>query len=78
MIRVLVVDDNAVFRGGIAALAGHQSDIPLVAEAANGQEAVQQFRAHRPGCDSDGLADSGNESGRREDRGHSKPAPKPL
>jgi DNA-binding NarL/FixJ family response regulator len=48
MIRVLAVDDHAVFRGGIAALVGHQSDMTLVAEASNGQEAIQQFRAHRP------------------------------
>jgi DNA-binding NarL/FixJ family response regulator len=48
MIRVLAVDDHSVFRGGIAALVGHQSDMTLVAEAANGQEAIQQFRAHRP------------------------------
>jgi DNA-binding NarL/FixJ family response regulator len=48
MIRVLAVDDHAVFRGGIAALVAHQSDMILVAEAANGQEAFQQFRAHRP------------------------------
>jgi DNA-binding NarL/FixJ family response regulator len=48
MIRVLAVDDHAVFRGGIAALVGHQPDMTLVAEAANGQEAIQQFRAHRP------------------------------
>jgi DNA-binding NarL/FixJ family response regulator len=48
MIRVLAADDHAVFRGGIAALVGHQSDMTLVAEASNGQEAIQQFRAHRP------------------------------
>jgi DNA-binding NarL/FixJ family response regulator len=48
MIRVLAVDDHEVFRGGIAALVGHQSDMTLVAEAANGQEAIQHFRAHRP------------------------------
>jgi DNA-binding NarL/FixJ family response regulator len=48
MIRVLAVDDHAVFRGGIAALVGHQSDMTLVAEAANGHEAIQQFRVHRP------------------------------
>ena len=48
MIRVLAVDDHAVFRGGIAALVAHQSDMTLVAEASNGQEAIQQFRAHRP------------------------------
>jgi DNA-binding NarL/FixJ family response regulator len=48
MIRVLAVDDHAVFRGGIAALVAHQSDMTLVAEASNGPEAIQQFRAHRP------------------------------
>ncbi|MDT7816698.1 MAG: hypothetical protein QOJ42_6614, partial [Acidobacteriaceae bacterium] len=32
MIRVLAVDDHAVFRGGIAALVGHQSDMTLIAE----------------------------------------------
>jgi DNA-binding NarL/FixJ family response regulator len=48
MIRVLAVDDHSVFRGGIAALVAHQSDMTLVAEASNGQEAIQQFRAHRP------------------------------
>jgi DNA-binding NarL/FixJ family response regulator len=45
MIRVLAVDDHAVFRGGIAALVAHQSDLTLVAEAPNGHEAIQQFRA---------------------------------
>jgi DNA-binding NarL/FixJ family response regulator len=48
MIRVLAVDDHEVFRGGIAALVGNQSDMALVAEASNGQEAIQQFRTHRP------------------------------
>ena len=48
MIRVLAVDDHAMFRGGIAALVAHQSDMTFVAEASNGQEAIQQFRAHRP------------------------------
>jgi DNA-binding NarL/FixJ family response regulator len=48
MIRVLAVDDHAVFRGGIAALVSHQSDMTLVAEASNGHEAIQQFRVHRP------------------------------
>ena len=48
MIRVLAVDDHALFRGGIAALVGHQSDMTLAAEASNGHEAIQQFRAHRP------------------------------
>ena len=48
LIRVLVVDDHPVVRQGIAGLIATQSDLRLVAEAATGREAIQQFRAHRP------------------------------
>jgi DNA-binding NarL/FixJ family response regulator len=47
-IRILVVDDHPVVRQGIAVLVGTQADMTLVAEASNGREAIQQFRAHRP------------------------------
>lgn len=47
-IRILVVDDHPVVRQGIAVLVGSQSDMTMVAEAANGREAIQQFRKHRP------------------------------
>jgi two-component system, NarL family, response regulator len=47
-IRILAVDDHPTFRLGIAGLVAAQSDMCLVAEAANGQEAIQQFRAHHP------------------------------
>jgi DNA-binding NarL/FixJ family response regulator len=47
-IRILAVDDHPMFRQGIAGLVAAQSDICLVAEAGNGQEAIQQFRAHHP------------------------------
>ena len=47
-IRILAVDDHALVRQGIAVLVGTQPDMTLVAEASNGREAIQQFRAHRP------------------------------
>ena len=47
-IRVLSVDDHALLREGVAALLAAQSDVKLVAEAANGLEAIDQFRRHRP------------------------------
>ena len=47
-IRVLLVDDHPLFRNGIAAVLAHQPDMRVVAEASNGREAIQQFRAHRP------------------------------
>ena len=47
-IRVLAVDDHPLVREGIAGLVGIQADMTLVAQAANGRDAIQQFRAHRP------------------------------
>jgi DNA-binding NarL/FixJ family response regulator len=48
MIRVLSVDDHPLLREGIAALVNAESDMKLVAEATNGQEAIELFRSHRP------------------------------
>jgi DNA-binding NarL/FixJ family response regulator len=47
-IRILIVDDHPLLREGIAALVAGQSDMKLVAECANGRDAVQAFRTHRP------------------------------
>src|SRR6266404_299805 len=48
MIGILSVDDHALLREGIAALVNAESDMKLVAEASNGQEAIEKFRLHRP------------------------------
>jgi DNA-binding NarL/FixJ family response regulator len=48
MIRVLSVDDHPLLREGIAALVNAESDMKLVADAANGQDAIEKFRLHRP------------------------------
>jgi DNA-binding NarL/FixJ family response regulator len=47
-IRILCVDDHPIVRQGIAGLVGVHADLELVAEAANGREAIEQFRTHRP------------------------------
>ena len=47
LIRILAVDDHPLLRKGIAALVSAEPDLKLVAEASNGQEAVNAFRTHR-------------------------------
>jgi DNA-binding NarL/FixJ family response regulator len=47
-IRILTVDDHPIVRQGIAGLIATQSDMTLVGGPANGREAIEQFRAHRP------------------------------
>jgi DNA-binding NarL/FixJ family response regulator len=47
-IRILAVDDHPLVRQGIASLLAVQPDMTLVAEASNGRDAIQQFRAHHP------------------------------
>jgi DNA-binding NarL/FixJ family response regulator len=47
-IRILSVDDHPLIRQGIAGLVAAETDMNVIAEAANGRDAIQQFRQHRP------------------------------
>ena len=47
-IRVLCVDDHRLMREGIMRVVGLQPDMTVVAQASNGEEAVEQFLQHRP------------------------------
>ncbi|MET0481245.1 MAG: response regulator transcription factor [Mycetocola sp.] len=47
-IRVIVADDHPIVRSGIASLLSLADDIEVVAEAANGAEAVALAQEHRP------------------------------
>lgn len=48
MIRVALVDDQALFRAGIRMLVDSQPDLEVVAEASDGREAVRVVRETRP------------------------------
>ncbi|WP_422739735.1 response regulator [Micromonospora sp. WMMD729] len=48
MIRVLLVDDQALLRSGFRALLDIEDDIEVVAEAADGREGVALARRHLP------------------------------
>jgi len=47
-IRLLVVDDHPVVRGGLVALLGTVDDMKVVAEADDGREAFEQYSLHQP------------------------------
>jgi DNA-binding NarL/FixJ family response regulator len=47
-VRVLLADDHKLFRAGIRALLQTLADVEIVAEAADGREALQLIAAHHP------------------------------
>src|SRR5204862_1879950 len=47
-IRIMVIDDQAVVRQGFVALINTVSDMVVVAEGTNGQQAIELYRLHRP------------------------------
>jgi DNA-binding NarL/FixJ family response regulator len=47
-IRILVVDDHPMLRDGVRAVIDTQPDLTVVAEADNGEQAIELFARHRP------------------------------
>jgi DNA-binding NarL/FixJ family response regulator len=48
VIRILIADDQALFREGLRTLLGAYADLEVVAEAGNGEEAVLMAGSYRP------------------------------
>lgn len=47
-VRVLVVDDHALFRRGLVEVLSQESNLEVVGEAADGREAIQKVTEHAP------------------------------
>lgn len=47
-IRVLIAEDHALVREGLVAILNWSGDITVVAEAENGEQAIEHYRAHQP------------------------------
>jgi len=47
-IRILVAEDHLVARVGVTTIVNMQPDMRVVADASNGQQAVEMFRKHLP------------------------------
>lgn len=48
MIRLLLVDDQRLMRDGLRTLLELEADLQVVAEAENGQQALEAFTRHKP------------------------------
>src|SRR5271170_5927604 len=48
VIRVLVADDHTVVRDGLVAIVKQERDMDVVAEAGDGEQAVELWKQHRP------------------------------
>ncbi len=47
-IKVLLADDHAVVREGLAAIIERRSDLSVVAQAVDGRDAVEMYERHKP------------------------------
>lgn len=48
VIRVLIVEDHAIVRQGLAAIIENEPDMTVVGQAGDGQEAIKQYRQLQP------------------------------
>jgi len=48
IIRVLLAEDHAVVRAGLAALVRSEPDFNVICEVGNGRDAVEAYKRHRP------------------------------
>jgi two-component system NarL family response regulator len=48
VIRILIAEDHLIARVGVGTIVNAQPDMTVVSEATNGQQAVAQYREHRP------------------------------
>jgi two-component system NarL family response regulator len=48
VIRILIAEDHLIARVGVKTILNTQPDMTVVAEAANGAQAVELYREHRP------------------------------
>jgi two-component system, NarL family, response regulator len=47
-IRVLIADDHAIFRQGLATIIDRDSEMQVIAQAENGEQAITLFEEHQP------------------------------
>src|SRR5215469_6399272 len=47
-IRVILADDHPIVRDGLAAILNRQPDMEVVAEASDGEEAIELYERHQP------------------------------
>ena len=48
LIRTLIVDDHSIVRQGLATIINRDPEMTVIAQAADGQQAITQFREHQP------------------------------
>lgn len=47
-IQVLIVDDHTIFRQGLATIINRDPEVTVIAQAKDGQQAIDLFREHQP------------------------------